>query len=59
MKKGDISFNTIVVAILAILVLVVLAIIFHKQLAMLLSPLTEMIKNAVGLSAEVGELMGT
>ena len=59
MKKGDISFNTIVVAILAILVLVVLAIIFNKQLAMLLSPVTDMIKNAVGLSAEVGELMGT
>ncbi len=57
MKRGDLSFDTIVIAILAILVLVILAIVFHKQLAMLLSPLTEMIKSAVGLSGEIGELI--
>ncbi len=57
MKRGDLSFNTIVVAILAVIVLVVLAIIFHKQIAMLLKPLTQTIESATGLSGEIGELI--
>jgi len=57
MKKGDLAFNTIIVAILAVIVLVVLVIIFHKQLAMLLKPLTETIKSAIGLSGDIGELI--
>ena len=57
MKRGDLSFDTIVIAILALLVLVILAIIFHKQLAMLLEPLTRTIESATGLSGEIGELI--
>lgn len=57
MKKGDLTFNTIVLAILAILVLVVLAIIFHKQLSMLIKPLTQIIESATGLSGDIGKLV--
>tara|TARA_Y100000310_G_scaffold336790_1_gene422287 strand:- start:177 stop:356 length:180 start_codon:yes stop_codon:yes gene_type:complete len=57
MKRGDLSFNTIVVAILAVIVLVVLAIIFHKQLAMLLKPLTETIESATSLSSDISGLV--
>ncbi len=56
MKKGELSFQIIVSAIIAVIVLVVLIIIFHKQLATLLAPLTDAIKNAVGLSEDLGSI---
>lgn len=45
MKKGDISFSTLVTALIAVLVFVVLVIVFRKQLTELLKPVSDAIRN--------------
>ena len=45
MKKAELSFETIVTALIVVLVFVVLVIIFRKQLSELLRPITEAIKG--------------
>lgn len=56
MRKAELSFSIVVSALIAILVFVVLAIVFRKQLVELLKPLSEIIKGVVGLASEVGNI---
>ena len=50
MKKGEITIQWIVVAVLAILFLVVLAIVYQDQLSKLLGGISDIIDNVLGLS---------
>ena len=53
MKKGELSFEVIVSAIIAVLILVILAIIFNKQLVELLSPIWDAIRSVGGIGEEI------
>lgn len=52
-KKGDLTINTIILTILALLVLIVLAIAFRSQIADLFGAFSNLIKDALGLSSQV------
>jgi len=52
-KRGDVTFEQIVYAVLAILVLLLLIIIFRKQIGDLFGALGRIVKDAVGLVGEI------
>lgn len=47
--------NTVIAALIALLVFVVLVLVFRKQLVDLLAPLTDAIKNIGGQASELGK----
>jgi len=53
MKKGEITIQWIVVAVLAILFLVILAIVYQDQLSKLLGGISDLIKNVLGTSESI------
>ena len=53
MKKGDLSFETIVIAILALVILVILIIVYHKQIAELFGSFGELIKGTTGAAKDI------